>query len=101
MGCRCDLNCRQFKRGMRLAATELTARRCTTRRTAGTLVLVAENQTTLFEIVGRHLDGHAVAGQRLDAVLLHLAGGVGDDLVSGVQLDPETRVRKDLGDETL
>src|SRR5438046_1130288 len=73
----------------RLSASELAARWCTARcaaATAGTLVLVTEDQSALFQIVGRHLDRHPIARQRLDPVLLHLAGGVGDDLVPGIEL---------------
>src|SRR3954464_8824402 len=40
------------------------------------LVLVAEDDAPLVEIVGAHLDRHAVAFDGLDAVLLHLAGRV-------------------------
>src|SRR5262249_22236365 len=70
-------------------------------RRAGALVLVAEDQPPLLEVVGRHLDGDTVACQRLDAVLLHLAGGVGNDLVSGIELHPIPRVGKDLGHESF
>src|SRR5262249_30766317 len=36
-------------------------------------VLMAEDHTALVKIVGRHFDCHAIAGQSLDSVLLHLA----------------------------
>src|SRR4051794_1252790 len=44
-------------------------------RPAGTgrarpLVLVAEDQPALLQIVGRHLDSDPVAGERFDAILL-------------------------------
>ena len=65
-------------------APELAARRCTTRSSATrTLVLVTEDQPALLEVVGRHFDRHPIARQRLDPVLLHLAGGVGDNFVTG------------------
>ena len=38
------------------------------------------------EIVGRHLNGHLIAGENSDAVLLHAASGVGNHLVPIVQL---------------
>src|SRR5215216_4018122 len=44
-------------------------------RRAGALVLVTENQPPLLEVVRRHLHRHAIPGKRLDAILLHLAGG--------------------------
>src|SRR5689334_18648684 len=65
------------------------------RRSARTLILVAENQPALLEIVGRHLDGDTVACQRLDAVLFHLAGGVGDNFVARIELHAIARVGKD------
>src|ERR1700752_579312 len=65
------------------------------------LVLVAEDQAALLEVVGRHLDGDAIAGQRLDAVLLHLAGSVGDDLVACVELHAVARVGKDFGETSI
>src|SRR6516225_2586791 len=70
-------------------------------RAGGTLVLVAENQPTLFEVVGGHLDRDAVAGQGLDAVLFHLAGGVGHDLVTCIELHAVARIGKDFGDQSF
>src|SRR5690242_21038734 len=56
-----------------LSPTELASTgRCSARRTARALVLVPEDQASLFEIVGGHLDRDAIAGQRLDPVLFHL-----------------------------
>src|SRR5689334_24070006 len=88
----------------RSTATELAAALPRTRRSAhaaGTFVLVAENQPALLEVVGRHLHRHAVTRQRLDAVLLHLAGGIGDDLVSGVELHAVAGVGEDFGDQSF
>src|SRR3954453_8610001 len=68
---------------------------------AGALVLVAEDQPALLEVVGRHLDRHPVSRQGFDAVLLHLAGGVGDDFMSGVELHPISRVGKDFGHQSF
>src|SRR6516162_2285538 len=70
-------------------------------RAGGTLVLVAENQPTLFEVVRGHLDRDAVAGQGLDAVLFHLAGGVGHDLVTCIELHAVARIGKDFGDQSF
>src|SRR5262245_15768127 len=87
------------------APSELAAALCPALRSGArrsrTLVLVAEDQAAFLKIVGRHLDGDAVAGQRLDAVLLHLAGGVGDDFVPCIQLHAVARVGKDFGDQSL
>src|ERR1019366_4759468 len=86
----------------RLAAAELAARRCTTRGSAArTLVLVTEDEPAFFQVIGRHLDRHPVARQRLDPVLLHLAGGVGDDLVSGIELHAITCIGKDFGHQSF
>src|SRR4030088_455833 len=67
----------------------------------GALVLVAEDEPALLEVVRRHLDGDAVARERLDAVLFHLAGRIGDDPLPGVELDAIARVRQDFGDKTF
>src|SRR5712671_6076047 len=88
-----------------LSAAELTAAlRCAARRSAraaGTLILVTEDQPALLQIVGRHLDRHPIACQRLDAVLLHLAGRVGDNFMSGVELHAVARVGKDFGHQSF
>ena len=88
---------------VRLPAAELTAaRRRPTRGTgAWALVLVTEDQAALLQIVGRHLDRDPIACQRLDPVLLHLAGGVGNDLVSGVELHAVARIGEDFGDQSF
>src|SRR6185312_12941603 len=39
----------------------------------------------LGEVIGRHLDHDLVAGEHADAVLAHLARGVGDDLMAVLQ----------------
>ena len=52
-------------------------------------------------IIGRHLDRHPVAGQRLDPVLLHFARGIGNDLVAGVELDAIASIGKDFGDQSF
>src|SRR5712671_7579106 len=88
-----------------LSAAELAAAlRCAARRSARaarTLILVTEDQPALLLIVGRHLDRHPIACQRLDAVLLHLAGRVGDNFMSGVELHAVARVGKDFGHQSF
>src|SRR5277367_3122175 len=87
-----------------LAAAELAAaRRCTTRCAggAGALVLVAKDQPPLLKVIWRHLDRHPIARQRLDPVLLHLARGIGDNLVPGIELHAIARVGQDFGDQSL
>src|SRR5436190_12099589 len=70
-----------------------------TRDRPGTLVFMTEHQAALVKVIWRHFDGDAIAGQRLDPVLLHLAGRVSHDFVAGVELNPIARVRQDLGDD--
>jgi hypothetical protein len=53
------------------------------------------------QIVRRHFEGDFVAGQNLDAVLLHLARNICDDFDTVIQRDSVTRVGQDLGDYTL
>src|SRR5258707_10606348 len=87
-----------------LPGAELAAGWCAERGsppTAGTLVLVTEDEPALFKIIGRHLDRHPIARQRLDAVLFHLAGGVGNDLVSGIELHAITCVGEDFGNQSF
>src|SRR5664280_3818792 len=86
----------------RLPAAELAARRCTTRSsTTRTLILVTEDEAAFFQVIWRHLDRHPIARQRLDPVLFHLAGGVGDDLVSGIELHAITCIGEDFGDQSF
>src|SRR5690348_9479263 len=84
-----------------LATAPLLATGCATGGSARTFILVAENQPAFLKVVGRHLDRNPVARQRLDAVLLHLAGGIGHDLVAGVELHAVARVGKDFGDQSF
>src|ERR1700741_3331763 len=101
------LSCFAAKGGVGLPATELAAAalrsavRAAAGRLARTFGLVAEYQPPLFQIVGRHLDGDAIPRERLDAVLLHLACGVGNDLVPGIQLHAVARVGEDFGDQSF
>src|SRR5450759_4879778 len=85
-----------------LAAAELAARRCTTRGPAArTLVLVAEDEAAFFQVIGRHFDRHPITCQRLDPVLLHLARGVGNDLVSCIELHAITCIGEDFGHQSF
>src|SRR5438128_684728 len=74
----------------RSAAPELVADRRRARRRRA-LVLVPEDDAALVEIVRRHLDRHPISRERLDAVLLHAPGRVGDDRVPVVELDAKAR----------
>jgi hypothetical protein len=71
------------------------------RRGTGAFGLVAEIYPPLVEVIGRHLDPHPVAGEGPDAVLPHPSGGVGEDFVIVVELDPEITVREDFGDDAF
>src|SRR5258708_12042529 len=99
---RCAVSRQPRQPRQRLPAPELTAPRCTTRGPATrALVLVTEDQAAFLQVIGRHLDRHPIARQRLDPVLLHLAGGVGDDLVSCVELHAVTCIGEDFGHQSF
>jgi hypothetical protein len=83
-----------------LAPPELIAHRRPGDR-AGALFLVTEDQPSLFQIVRRDFDRHPVAGQRLDAVLFHLARRIGDELMPVIELNPIAGVRQDFGHQTF
>src|SRR3954449_1971593 len=70
-------------------------------RSADRLLLVAVDDATARQVVGRELHDHAVLGQDADVVLAHLAADVGEHPVSVLQLDPEHRVGQRLHDATL
>src|SRR5207248_3814590 len=53
------------------------------------------------EVVRRELHEHPVPGQDPDVVHPHLAGDVGEDLVTVVELDAEHRVRERLDHRSL
>ncbi|SOY45064.1 hypothetical protein CBM2585_A130541 [Cupriavidus taiwanensis] len=61
---------------------------------SGNSGLVAEVDATLGQVVGRHFQGHAVAGQDADAVLLHLARSVCPDFNAVFQRDTIAVVRQ-------
>src|SRR5216683_3506079 len=98
--CPCAISWQAAER--RLPAAELAARRCTTRGSATrALVLVTEDEPAFLQIIGRHFDRHPIARQRFDPVLFHLAGGVGHDLVPGIELHAITCIGEDLGDQSF
>src|SRR5262249_52347639 len=82
---------RAARRGLSLARTS-----------AAFILPEAVIDTTLGEVVGRHFHHHLVAGQHPNAVLAHLAGGVGDDdMAIGDQLHAERRIGQKLIDDSL
>src|SRR3954449_8545587 len=64
-------------------------------------LLVAVDDATAGQVVGRELHDHAVLGQDADVVLPHLAADVGEHPVPVLQLDPEHRIGQRLDDATL
>jgi hypothetical protein len=72
-----------------------------TARPAGTFVLMAKDQSPLFQIVGRHLYRHTVPGKCFDPILFHFSGRVGNELMSIVKLNAVTRIGQYLGHKTL
>src|SRR3954466_11243320 len=70
-------------------------------RPPGERLLVAVDDATAGQVVGRELHDHAVFGQDADVVLAHLAADVGEHPVPVLQLDPEHRVGQRLDNATL
>ena len=64
----------------------------------GQRLSAAVDDAALGEIVGRHLDGHLVAGENADVVLTHLSGNMGGHDVTSLQLHAESSVRQSLDD---
>src|SRR5262249_36171283 len=60
-----------------------------------------EADAAAIEIIGRHLDDHPVAGERPDAVLLHLARRVGEHHMLVIQFHAIVAVGEDLDDGPL
>jgi hypothetical protein len=71
------------------------------RRPKGAASAEAIGDTTLGQVVRGHLDHDLVAGQHADAVLAHLARGVGDDLMAVGQQYPECGVGQQLADRAF
>jgi len=67
-------------------------------RAAGFAGAIAVHDAAFGEVVGRHLEIDAVAGENLDPVAPEAAGDVGQDRLAVLQLDRERRTRKDLLD---
>ena len=65
------------------------------------LVLVAEDQPALFQIIGRHLDCYPVSGKGFDPVLLHSSGRIANQFMTIIEHNAVTRVRQYLKDKTL
>jgi hypothetical protein len=82
------------------SATELMTLRRTARR-CGAFVLVAEDQSPLFQIIRRHFDRDAISGKGFDSILFHSSSGVGDELMPVVELNPITGVRQYLHDQSI
>src|ERR1051326_2981856 len=80
-----------MRRGLSLAST------------SGTLISPKSiSDATFGQVVRSHLDHHLVAGQHTDAVLAHLAGGMGDDhVIIGDQLHAEVRVWEEFFHDPL
>src|SRR5512142_1286715 len=76
------------RRGLSLAST--SARR------AGLFEAIGD--ASLGEVIRRHFHHDLVAGQHADAVLAHLARGVGDDLMTVLKRHAECRVRQQFAD---
>jgi hypothetical protein len=75
--------------------------RCRATHRRSSFVLVTKDQPPFFQIIGRYFDRHAIAGEGLDPVLLHSAGGVGDKRVTVVELYAVACVRQYLDHQTL
>src|SRR5690554_2033341 len=54
----------------------------------------AVGDAALGEVIGRHFAQDLVTGEDANAILAHATGGVGDDLMVVLQLDPKGRVGK-------
>jgi hypothetical protein len=72
-----------------------------TRARSGTIVLMAEDQSPLFQIIGGYFDSDAVPGKGFDPIPFHSSGGIGDELMSVVEPNAITGVRQYLGHETI
>src|SRR4029079_14894398 len=84
----------------------LAARAVTATRLLTGAASVSEEEDALFEpirnpslseIIGRHLDQNLVAGKHPDAVFVHAASGMGNNLVLVLELHPEGGVGEEFG----
>src|SRR6476646_8513885 len=87
---------RPARLGLALAKTREKAFAAATGVALGLLEAIGD--AALAEVIGRHLDQNLVPHQHADAVLAHLACGVGDNLMPVLKLHPEGRVGKQLRD---
>src|SRR5690554_4492245 len=62
---------------------------------------LAKDDPAFRQVVGRHLDVHAVTYNRADAKFAHLAGSVGNDPMFVVEHYAETPIRHNLVDEAF
>lgn len=53
------------------------------------------------QIIGRHLDGDAIAGQDADTRLLHSSGRVGQDFRAILELHAEACIRQNIEDDAF
>src|SRR3954447_26493135 len=60
-----------------------------------------KRDATAREIVRRHLDGDAIAGENPDAESPHLPRSRGEQLVSVLEIDAEHRAPQNVGDDAL
>ncbi len=72
-----------------------------TRARSGSIGFVAEYHSPLVQIIGRYFDRHAIPSQSFDPIPLHSSGGIGDELMSIVELNAITSVGQYLGYETF
>src|SRR5262245_32861397 len=90
-------------RGARVAAWSCS---CTGPPLAAWIAMVrarsgAVDDAAARQVVRRHFDGHAVTRDDADEVLAHLAGDVGEDLVTALDLDAELGVGEGLDDRAF
>lgn len=83
------------------AAARLVRAAALGRGRGGAFRLVPEGDASLGQIVAGHFDGHAVAGEGLDAVLAHFPAGVRQNQMVIVQLHAVVSVRQRLGDDAV
>src|SRR4051812_32039566 len=88
--------------GRRAIATPGAAVSSLTRRAARAgVLLVAGDDATPGEVVGRQLDADAIAREHADAESAHLAGEVREHLMTHVELHAEVQVLERLDDLAL
>jgi hypothetical protein len=91
---------RPFDQAIRSAAAELRVLRRAADRT-GALVLMAKHEPSLFQIVGRDLDGDAIAGKGLDPVFLHSASRIRNQLMAIIETNPKAGIGQYFENQTF